>query len=109
MFYCSGKITKVINMKPQELLGLVEEASGTRLYQLKRENAIKLVLKKEQKLQEIANILDEDIYPNIQRLEKEKNDFLRFVSLKDTLLHYQRYETAYRYFWYLFIYLFILF
>ena len=28
-----GRVTKVINMKPIELLGLVEEAAGTSLYQ----------------------------------------------------------------------------
>jgi structural maintenance of chromosome 2 len=27
-----GRVTKVINMKPTELLGLVEEAAGTSLY-----------------------------------------------------------------------------
>lgn len=32
-----GMITKVINMKPKELLGMIEEAAGTSLYQTKRE------------------------------------------------------------------------
>jgi len=32
-----GRVTKVINMKPEEILGLIEEAAGTSLYMSKRE------------------------------------------------------------------------
>jgi len=32
-----GRITKVIKMKPSEILGLVEEASGVSQYQSKRQ------------------------------------------------------------------------
>lgn len=45
-----GKITKVINMKPKDLLGLIEEVSGTRMYEMKRANAVKLIQKKEKKV-----------------------------------------------------------
>ena len=38
-----GRITKVLNMKPQEILGLIEEAAGTRMYEVKKANAIKTV------------------------------------------------------------------
>ena len=31
-----GRVTKVINMKPPEILGLIEEASGVSQYQIKR-------------------------------------------------------------------------
>ncbi|CDI74305.1 structural maintenance of chromosomes protein, putative [Eimeria praecox] len=93
-----GKITKVINMKPKELLGLIEEVSGTRMYEVKRENAVKLVGKKEQKLLEIQNVLSEEIQPNVQRLQKEKADYQNYVNLKESLQHFQRFETAYRYF-----------
>ena len=45
-----GMITKVINMKPKELLGMIEEAAGTSLYQTKREHAENHIRKKELKL-----------------------------------------------------------
>jgi structural maintenance of chromosome 2 len=32
-----GRVTKVINMKPKEVLGLIEEAAGISLYQTKKE------------------------------------------------------------------------
>ncbi|CDJ67705.1 structural maintenance of chromosomes protein, putative [Eimeria necatrix] len=93
-----GKITKVINMKPKELLGLIEEVSGTRMYELKRANAVKMVEKKEQKLQEIQSILSEEIQPNVERLQREKADYQNYVNLKEALHHFQRFDTAYRYF-----------
>jgi hypothetical protein len=34
-----GRITKVLNMKPQEILGLIEEAAGTRMFELKKQQA----------------------------------------------------------------------
>merc|ERR1712032_997967 len=36
-----GRITKVLNMKPHEILGMVEEAAGTRMYETKRKTALK--------------------------------------------------------------------
>ena len=36
-----GRITKVLNMKPVEILGMLEEASGTRMYESKKEAALK--------------------------------------------------------------------
>ena len=42
-----GRITKVLNMKPKEILGMVEEAAGTRMYENKRVAAIKTIEKKQ--------------------------------------------------------------
>ena len=36
-----GRITKVLNMKPPEILGMLEEAAGTRMYENKKEPALK--------------------------------------------------------------------
>ena len=51
-----GRITKVLNMKPQEILGLIEEAAGTRMFELKKQNAVKTIEKKETKLMEIDRV-----------------------------------------------------
>ena len=51
-----GRITKVLNMKPQEILGLIEEAAGTRMFELKKQQAIKTIEKKETKLTEIDRV-----------------------------------------------------
>ena len=44
-----GRITKVINMKPQETLSMIEEAAGTRMYENKKAGALKTLEKKQNK------------------------------------------------------------
>ena len=34
-----GRITKIINLKPQELIGMLEETAGTSLYNEKKRDA----------------------------------------------------------------------
>lgn len=48
-----GRITKVLNMKPQEILSMIEEAAGTSQYETRREDTIKVLEKKESKLKEM--------------------------------------------------------
>lgn len=51
-----GRITKVLNMKPAEILGLLEEAAGTKMYDKKREVALKTLEKKEKRLVDIDQV-----------------------------------------------------
>ena len=60
-FHNQGHITKVLNMKASEILGLVEEACGTRLYEMKKVQAQKTMEKKESKVSEINKILREGV------------------------------------------------
>ncbi|KAL2540043.1 Structural maintenance of chromosomes protein 2-1 [Abeliophyllum distichum] len=41
------RITKVLNMKPPEILSMLEEAAGTRMYESKKEAALKTLEKKQ--------------------------------------------------------------
>lgn len=51
-----GKITKVLNMKPQEILGMVEEASGTRMFEERKEKAMVQMGKKDKTLVELQSV-----------------------------------------------------
>lgn len=51
-----GRITKVLNMKPPEILSMIEEAAGTSMYEQKREHTTKLMEKKDGKLQEMEAV-----------------------------------------------------
>ena len=51
-----GRITKVLNMKPIETLGMIEEAAGTRMFEMKKQQAIKTIEKKEAKRAEIQQV-----------------------------------------------------
>ena len=48
---------QVLNMKPQEILGMLEEAAGTRMYETKKEAALRTLEKKQVKVQEIEKVL----------------------------------------------------
>ena len=58
-----GRITQVINMKPAEILSIIEEACGTSIYCSKRQQAKELIKKKELKIGETNRLLEEDIKP----------------------------------------------
>ena len=51
-----GKITKVLNMKPPEILGMIEEAAGTSMFEDKKDKASKTMAKKEKKMLEIQEV-----------------------------------------------------
>ncbi|CCD25982.2 condensin subunit SMC2 NDAI_0G02070 [Naumovozyma dairenensis CBS 421] len=73
-----GKITKVLNMKPKEILSLIEEAAGTKMFEDRREKAERTMAKKETKLQENRTLLQEEIEPKLEKLRNEKRIFLEF-------------------------------
>lgn len=51
-----GRITKVLNMKPTEILSMVEEAAGTSMYENKKLATLKTIEKKEVKLKETNSV-----------------------------------------------------
>lgn len=80
-----GKITKVLNMKPSEILSLIEEAAGTKMFEDRREKAERTMSKKETKLQENRTLLTEEIEPKLEKLRNEKRMFLEFQSTQTDL------------------------
>merc|ERR1719204_2191284 len=56
-----GMITRVLHHGPKDIKGMIEEAAGTKMYLEKKDQAEKIMDKKEAKLAEINRILDDDI------------------------------------------------
>ena len=54
--------TQVLNMRPAEILGMVEEAAGTRMFEEKKEKALRTIAKKDKKVQELTALLEESTY-----------------------------------------------
>ena len=80
-----GRITKVLNMKPPEILGMLEEAAGTRMYETKKDAALKTLEKKQTKVDEIDKLLEEEILPTIEKLRKERGDYMKWQLGNDSL------------------------
>ncbi|XP_061761582.1 structural maintenance of chromosomes protein 2 [Nerophis ophidion] len=89
-----GRITKILNMKPPEILSMIEEAAGTRMYECKKISAQKTIEKKEAKLKEIHTILDEEITPTMQKLQEERSSYLEYQKLMREIQHLSRLYVA---------------
>ena len=92
-----GRITKVLNMKSVEILAMIEEAAGTRMFEDRRDKAFKTMAKKELKVQEITELLREEIEPKLDKLRTEKRAFLDFQQTQSDLERLTRLVVAHDY------------
>lgn len=90
-----GRITKVLNMRPQEILGMVEEAAGTRMFEDRKDKAKKTMSKKDKRVQELRSILAEEITPKLDNLRAEKQQFLAWQKERAELERIGRVLRAY--------------
>lgn len=92
-----GRITKVLNMKAEEILAMLEEAAGTRMFEDRRDKAYKTMAKKEMKVQEITELLRDEIDPKLEKLRQEKRAFLEFQQTQGDLERLTRLVVAHDY------------
>ena len=92
-----GRITKVLNMKAAEILSMIEEAAGTRMFEDRRDKAFKTMAKKEMKVQEITELLKEEIEPKLEKLRTEKRAFLDFQQTQSDVERLTRLVVAHDY------------
>ena len=84
-------------MKPAEIMSLLEEASGTRMYEKKKEKAMQTMEKKDQKLKEIEAVLNEEIQPAVEKLKKQCSDYTEWAELSSCRERLKRFLVAYDY------------
>merc|ERR1712088_500379 len=92
-----GRITKVLNMKPPEILSMIEEAAGTMMYESKKQQAQKTIEKKDQKLREINDILNEEITPTLAKLKEERSTYLEYQKIQRELEHLTKLYLAFQF------------
>ncbi|XP_057456951.1 structural maintenance of chromosomes protein 2-1-like [Lotus japonicus] len=92
-----GRITKVLNMKPPEILSMLEEAAGTRMYETKKEAALKTLEKKQGKVDDINKLLDQEILPALEKLRKERTQYMQWANGNAELDRLRRFCIAYEY------------
>ena len=89
-----GRITKVLNMKPAEILAMIEEAAGTRMFEDRKDKANKTMAKKEMKVHEIESLLKEEIEPKLEKLRGEKRAWLDYQKTQGELERLTRLVVA---------------
>merc|ERR1719431_1823422 len=92
-----GRITKVLNMKPPEILSMIEEAAGTRMYEAKKQQAEKTIEKKDARLKEIDAILNEEINPTLKKLKEERSAYLEYQKIQRELEHLTKLYLAWKF------------
>ncbi|KAJ9609850.1 Structural maintenance of chromosomes protein 2 [Cladophialophora chaetospira] len=89
-----GRITKVLNMKAAEILAMIEEAAGTRMFEDRKDKAVKTMAKKEMKVVEIEGLLREEIEPKLDKLRGEKRAWLDYQKTQSELERLTRVVVA---------------
>jgi structural maintenance of chromosome 2 len=84
-------------MKPPEILSMLEEAAGTRMYETKKESALKTLEKKQTKVDEINKLLDLEILPALEKLRKERTQYMQWANGNAELDRLKRFCIAYEY------------
>lgn len=86
---------QVLNMRPQEILGMVEEAAGTRMFEDRKDKAKKTMGKKEKRVQELKDILNQEIVPKLNKLRAEKSSYMQYQKAQSELERIGRKLRAY--------------
>jgi structural maintenance of chromosome 2 len=92
-----GRITKVLNMKPVETLSMIEEAAGTRMFETKKQAAIKTIEKKQLKVDEITKCINEEITPTLENLRSERQDYHTWQANNTEFERLERFCVALEY------------
>ncbi|XP_058055070.1 structural maintenance of chromosomes protein 2 [Anopheles bellator] len=92
-----GRVTTVLNMKPPEIMSMIEEAAGTSMYESKRESAVKLIDKKDSKLNELYAVIGEEIEPKLEKLKREREHYIEYQKVCRDIEYLTRLHVSYRY------------
>jgi len=84
-------------MTPKEILGMVEEATGTRMYKTKREQSLKVLEKKDLKLLDVNKQLNEEFLPKVERLRQQKAYYLELQKCARDIETLARQDTAHKF------------
>lgn len=74
---------------------MIEEAAGTRMYESKKVSAQRTIEKKESKLTEINNILNDEITPTLNKLKHERSSYLEYQKITREIEHLTKLCVAY--------------
>nr|CAD7458874.1 unnamed protein product [Timema tahoe] len=92
-----GRITKVLNMKPPEILSMIEEAAGTSMYEVKRMSTRSTIERKDIKMKELSSVVKEEIAPKLEKMKTERQQVMEYNKIQRELDLLTRLYVAWRY------------
>jgi structural maintenance of chromosome 2 len=92
-----GRITKVLNMKPPEILSMIEEAAGTSMYENKKEKSMTLITKKDSRLSELNSLITDEILPKLEKLRKDQQQYQEYQKVCRDIDYLTRIHISFKY------------
>jgi structural maintenance of chromosome 2 len=92
-----GTVHKLIGMKSSDILALVEEAVGTKVFDVRRRTAENLIRGKERRLEEINKNLQE-IGPSLDAMRSDQVEYDQYLRIAEALETNRRFRIAFQ-FW----------
>ena len=84
-------------MNPKEILGLLEEAAGTKMFEDKKNASKKTMVKKDEKVKEIDRIIMEEITPNMKKLKDQRDQYQEWSRNNQQFKRDERFVIAFDY------------
>jgi structural maintenance of chromosome 2 len=72
-------------MRPPEILSMIEEAAGTRMFEDRKAKAVGTITRKDKKVAEYNSLMTDEIVPQLNKLRKEKAEYLRLQKVEAEL------------------------
>lgn len=91
-----GRVSKILNMKSTQFLSLLEECAGTSIYRAEKYKAYAVLEKKEKKLLETQETLSKTIFPFLERLRSEREEFYRAKEAKKQVVELSKSLDKYK-------------
>ncbi|KAG5511403.1 hypothetical protein JKF63_07366 [Porcisia hertigi] len=92
-----GTVHKLIGMRSQDILSLIEEAVGTKAFDHRRRTAETLIRNKERKMKEIDANIEEQIGPLLETMRADQEEYNAFMQKREKLEEKQRFRVALEY------------
>lgn len=92
-----GRITKVLNMKPPEILSMIEEACGTSMYENKKEKSMTLIQKKDSRLDELKSLIADEIQPKLEKLRNDQQQYQEYQKICRDIDYLTRIHISHKY------------
>ena len=92
-----GTVHKLIGMRSQDILSLIEEAVGTKAFDHRRRTAETLIRNKERKMEEIDSNIETQIRPLLETMKADQEEYNKFMEKREKMEEKQRFRIALEY------------
>ncbi|ORC90430.1 structural maintenance of chromosome (SMC) [Trypanosoma theileri] len=92
-----GTVHKLIGMRSQDILSLIEEAVGTKAFDHRRRTAESLIRSKEKKMEEINDNIETQIGPMLRAMKADQDEYERYLQMSESIEERRRFRIAFEY------------